>query len=121
MNKTTRAPRHLKIKNAADMLTLPIYRAIVLVLLSLGLGVLVNAQDLSDKETCLMCHSALVWTAPENSDRPRVHNDDGTFIQQTHEAFTCTNCHQGIAQIPHLPEVERGVDCLGCHETVPEK
>jgi hypothetical protein len=121
MKTSKRVSRYFDMKNATDILKIPVYRAIVLVLLSLGLGVLVNAQDLSDKETCLMCHSAFVWTAPENTDRPRVHNDDGTFIQQTHEMFTCTNCHQDIAQIPHLPEVERGVDCLGCHETVPEK
>lgn len=111
MKKNTRAPSQIKMMNAA----------VIPVLLSLGLGVLVNAQDLSDKETCLMCHASFVWTAPENSDRPRVHNDDGSFTQPTHEMFTCTNCHQDIAEIPHVPEVERGVDCLGCHETVPEK
>ena len=115
MKKNTRIFRQIKIMNAAGIM-------VMLGLgLGLGLGVLVNAQDLSDKETCLMCHAAFVWTAPENSDRPRVHNDDGSFTQPTHEMFTCTNCHQDIAEIPHVPEVERGVDCLGCHETVPEK
>lgn len=94
---------------------------LVLALSGLGLAVFVLAQDLSDKETCLMCHAAFEWTAPENSDRPRVHNDDGSFVQQTHDMFSCTDCHRDIIEIPHRTEVERGVDCLNCHESLPEE
>jgi hypothetical protein len=112
MKKTTRILRHLEKKWA---------RGIIVALLGLGIGVLVSAQDLSDNETCLACHVAFEWLAPENSDRPRVHNDDGTFTQQTHEMWSCTNCHEDITEIPHRTDVERGVDCLNCHEAVPEK
>jgi hypothetical protein len=35
--------------------------------------------------------------------------------------FSCTDCHTDIIEIPHRAEVERGVDCLNCHEAVPEK
>ena len=102
-------------------LPFPVLSAVVVALLGLGFGALVYAQDLSDNETCMMCHVAFEWSAPENSDRPRVHNDDGTFIQQVHEMFSCTDCHKDVIEIPHRADVERGVDCLNCHETVPEK
>lgn len=92
----------------------------MLVMLGSAIGVLVLAQDLSDKDTCMMCHEAFEWAAPENSDRPRVHNDDGTFVNETHAMFTCTNCHQDIVEIPHRADVKRGVDCLNCHEAIPK-
>jgi len=112
MKISRRILRYLDMKYAGGL---------VLGLLSVGFGVLVLAQDLGDKETCMMCHAAFEWSAPENSDRPRVHNDDGTFIQPTHEVWPCTNCHEDIMEIPHRTDVERGVDCLNCHEAVPEK
>jgi len=120
MNLTTRTFRHLERNCAGRILPFPVFRAVMLILLGLGFGVLVLAQDLSDNETCMMCHAAFVWSAPENSDRPRNHNDDGTFIQPVHEMWSCTDCHEDIIEIPHRVEVERDVDCLNCHETVPE-
>jgi hypothetical protein len=94
---------------------------VIAVLLSVGFGALVLAQELTDNETCMMCHAAFEWVAPENADRPRVHNDDGTHVQEMHGMFSCVNCHQDIAEIPHAENVERGVDCLTCHEAVPQK
>jgi hypothetical protein len=76
-------------------LPFPVFSAVIVALLGLGFGVLVYAQDLSDNETCMMCHAAF--------------------------EFSCTDCHTDIIEIPHRAEVERGVDCLNCHEAVPEK
>jgi hypothetical protein len=97
------------------------FRGVVLTLLIPGLGALASAQDLSDDDVCMACHAAFEWSAPENSDRPRVHNDDGTFIQQSHEMWSCTNCHEDIIEIPHRVDTERTVDCLACHDAVPQK
>lgn len=77
-------------------------------------------EDLSDNATCLECHGGGEWTAPENSDRPRIHNDDGSFTVPDHEAWSCIDCHDYITEIPHPEGIEeKSVDCLNCHETVP--
>jgi hypothetical protein len=120
MNPTTRPCRHRNKKKAEGIRRIWVFRAVVLSLLSLGAGVLVSAQDLSDNEVCMACHVDFEWLAPENSDKPRVHNDDGTFIQQAHELWSCTNCHEDIIEIPHRVDTERKVDCLNCHDAVPE-
>lgn len=78
-------------------------------------------EDLSDNEVCLGCHEGTEWSAPENSDRPRVHQDSGEFVQADHEMWSCTDCHTDIMEIPHREDVERDVDCTNCHETTPEK
>jgi len=87
-----------------------------------GLSTPVMAQDdmdLSDNEVCLGCHEGNVWTAPENSDRPRVHEDSGAFIQPDHEMWSCTDCHTDITEVPHREGVERTVECTNCHESTP--
>jgi len=75
--------------------------------------------DLTDNEVCLGCHEGTEWTAPENSDRPRVHEDSGAFIQPDHEMWSCTDCHADITEIPHREGVERTVECTNCHESTP--
>jgi hypothetical protein len=78
--------------------------------------------DLSDNETCLECHADTERSAPENSDRPRVHNDDGSLIQEDHDMWSCTDCHDYITEIPHPDEVLGSeVECTNCHDTTPEK
>ena len=119
MNTYTSAFRQLQKKCGGGALPFPVFGLAVLALL--GLGVPVIAQDLSDNDYCMACHVAFEWSAPENSDRPRVHNDDGTPIQQAHEMWSCTDCHKDIAEIPHREDIDREVDCLSCHEAIPEK
>lgn len=121
MSPNTRTFRHPKNRSAGGIVFLPGFAAVILTLLGLGFGVLVAAQDLGDNDVCMACHVAFEWSAPENSDRPRVHNDDGTFIQQVHEMWSCTNCHEDVTEIPHRADVERGVNCLNCHEAVPKE
>jgi hypothetical protein len=89
-------------------------------LAAMTLSAPVAAEDLSDNATCLECHGDGVWTAPENSDRPRIHNDDGSFTVEDHEAWSCIDCHDYITEIPHPEGVEgSAVDCTNCHETTP--
>ena len=77
-------------------------------------------MDLSDNEVCLECHAGTQWSPLEDSDRPRVHEDSGAFIQPDHEMWSCTDCHTDIMEVPHREEIERTVECTNCHETTPE-
>lgn len=92
---------------------------------TLGFGSPAFAQDdvdLSDNETCLECHADTERSAPEESDRPRVHNDDGSLIQEDHDMWSCTDCHDYITEIPHPDDVAGSqVDCENCHDTTPQK
>lgn len=85
-----------------------------------GLALAQDEVDLSDNEVCLGCHEGTTWTAPENSDRPRVHEDSGAFIQPDHEMWSCNDCHTDIIEIPHREGVEHAVECTNCHETTPQ-
>jgi hypothetical protein len=79
-----------------------------------------EGEDLSDNDTCLECHSDTERSVPADSDRPRVHNDDGSMIQEDHEMWSCIDCHTYIAEIPHADDVmDKEVDCLECHDEVP--
>jgi hypothetical protein len=88
--------------------------------LSLGLGTSAFAQDLTDNATCLECHEGNTWAAPENSDRPRVHTDDGGFNVEDHQMWSCVDCHDYVTVLPHPDDYTGGeVNCLNCHEEVP--
>ena len=112
-----------------ERITQVLPRATLAVLLtavaSLGFGCPVFAQDdvdLSDNETCLECHADAERSAPEDSDRPRVHNDDGSLIQEDHDMWSCNDCHDYITEIPHPDEVLGSeVNCENCHDTTPQK
>ena len=121
MNTYTSAFRQLEKRSGGGILPFPVFGLAVLALLGVGLGLPVIAQDLGDDDNCMACHEAFEWSAPEESETPRVHNDDGTPIQQVHEMWSCTDCHEDIAEIPHREDTAREVDCLSCHETIPEK
>lgn len=89
----------------------------VLLLASAGFA---SAQDLSDNETCLECHADERPAGALVVEGVNVHNDDGTLIVEEHEMWSCTDCHTDIEEIPHAENVERTVDCLQCHEEMPE-
>jgi nitrate/TMAO reductase-like tetraheme cytochrome c subunit len=92
----------------------------LLFLVTLGLGAPVVAEDLSDNETCLECHAGEPWSAPESTDRPRVHNDDGSFAVEDHEMWSCVDCHDMIEEIPHPEGVDgHAVNCENCHDSTP--
>jgi len=80
----------------------------------------VYAEDLSDNETCLECHADERPSGNLDVPGATVHNDDGSFIVEDHEMWSCTDCHTDIAEIPHAEGVERTVDCTNCHDAVPE-
>lgn len=104
------------------LLRLPLITAIFIAILALGAAGPMVAEDLSDNETCLECHADTERSAPENSDRPRVHNDDGSLIQEDHEMWSCNDCHDYITEIPHPDDVvDMEVDCENCHDTTPQK
>lgn len=108
---------------AKSIFRYPVFVVIFFVAALAGFGMPVVAQDdvdLSDNAVCLECHADTPWSAPENSDRPRVHQDSGAFFQPDHEAWSCTDCHTDIMEIPHREGIERNVECTNCHETTPE-
>lgn len=95
---------------------------LVLAIASLGLAGPVVAQDLTDNETCMECHADTEHPAKADSTIPQVHTPDGGFVQEAHEMWSCVDCHTYIEEIPHAEDVtEQSVDCLNCHEEVPQK
>ena len=89
--------------------------------LAFGFAATASAQeDLSDNATCLECHADEPRAAPENSDRPRIHTDEGGFTVEDHEMWSCTDCHDMITEIPHPEGIDgTAVNCTNCHETTP--
>lgn len=88
--------------------------------LGLGFGTVALAEDLSDNATCLECHADEPRAAPENSDRPRIHTDEGGFNVEDHEMWSCIDCHEMITEIPHPEGIDgSAVNCENCHEETP--
>ena len=88
--------------------------------LGLGFGTAALAEDLSDNATCLECHADEPRAAPENSDRPRIHTDEGGFNVEDHEMWSCIDCHDMITEIPHPEGIDgSAVNCENCHEETP--
>jgi hypothetical protein len=78
------------------------------------------AEDLTDNATCLECHADEPRAAPENTDRPRVHTDEGGFNVEDHEMWSCVDCHDMITEIPHPEGIDgSAVNCENCHESTP--
>lgn len=88
--------------------------------LAFGFGTTALAEDLSDNATCLECHADEPRAAPENTDRPRVHTDEGGFAVEDHEMWSCIDCHDMITELPHTEDLDGGaVNCENCHESTP--
>lgn len=78
-------------------------------------------DDLTDNETCLDCHIDQEHFGTLEVDGAQVHNpDDGSLLGEGHAEMACIDCHGDIEEIPHREDVDRTVDCLACHESVPE-
>lgn len=89
-------------------------------MLALGVGATAFAEDLSDNETCLECHADEPRSAPESSDHPRIHTDEGGFNVEDHEMWSCIDCHEMITEIPHPEGIDgTAVNCENCHESTP--
>ena len=90
--------------------------------LGLGFGASALAEDLSDNEVCLECHAGEPHSAPEGSDVPRIHTDDGGFVVEDHEMWSCIDCHENITEVPHPEDIVgtgTDVNCENCHEGTP--
>lgn len=94
----------------------------ILALITLGMAGPVVAQDLSDNETCMECHADSDRDPPSDPNVVQVHNPEGGFFQEAHEMWSCVDCHTYIEEVPHAEGVgDMTVDCLNCHEEVPQK
>ena len=79
-----------------------------------------QAEDLTDNATCLECHADEPRAAPENSDRPRIHTDEGGFNVEAHMDWSCVDCHDMITEIPHPEGIDgSAVNCENCHDSTP--
>jgi hypothetical protein len=88
--------------------------------LGFGFSVTAVAEDLSDNATCLECHADEPRAAPENSDHPRIHTDEGGFNVEDHEMWSCIDCHDMITEIPHPEGIDgSAVECTNCHDSTP--
>ena len=88
--------------------------------LSFGFATAASAEDLSDNATCLECHGDEPRAAPENSDHPRIHTDEGGFNVEDHEMWSCIDCHDMITEIPHPEGIDgTAVNCTNCHDSTP--
>ena len=94
--------------------------AACLLALAFGFSTTVAAEDLSDNATCLECHADEPRAAPENTDRPRIHTDEGGFTVEDHEMWSCIDCHDMITEIPHPEGIDgSAVECTNCHDSTP--
>ena len=95
--------------------------AMILAVVTLGLSSPVIAEDLTDNETCMECHAESERAAPADPNVPQVHNPEGGFFAEAHEMWSCVDCHTTVEAIPHAEDIaEQTVDCLMCHEEVPQ-
>ena len=79
-----------------------------------------GGEDLSDNEVCLDCHIDQEFTGLMKIEGHQVHSpQDGSLKAEAHGDFACIDCHMDIEEIPHADDVERTVDCLGCHSEMP--
>jgi hypothetical protein len=72
-------------------------------------------SSVKDESVCLDCHSDMERTVPS-----RIHDVSGSLIEEGHQMWSCVDCHDYITNIPHEIEGEPEVDCLMCHDEVPE-
>ena len=106
----------MKIKNMLTLATLATFVAA----LALPFASAAFAEDLSDNATCMECHADEPRAAPENTDRPRVHTDEGGFNVEDHEMWSCIDCHDMITEIPHPEGIDgSAVECTNCHDSTP--
>ena len=71
---------------------------------------------------CMDCHEDGDRSPPSDPTRPQVHNPEGGFFVVDHEDFLCIDCHTYIEDLEHdMLEGDPQVDCLECHDEVPEK
>jgi hypothetical protein len=88
--------------------------------LGFGFAATAVAEDLSDNATCLECHADEPRAAPESSDHPRIHTDEGGFNVEDHEMWSCIDCHDMITEIPHPEGIDgSAVNCTNCHDSTP--
>ena len=98
----------------------PTSLATFLVALMLPFASAALAEDLSENDTCLECHADEPRVAPENSDHPRIHTDEGGFNVEDHEMWSCIDCHDMITEIPHPEGIDgSAVNCTNCHDSTP--
>jgi hypothetical protein len=94
--------------------------AVIAATLAFGFGAAAQAEDLGDNETCLECHADEPRAAPENTDRPRIHTDEGGFNVEDHEMWSCIDCHDMVTEVPHPEDMDgQAVNCENCHESTP--
>lgn len=79
--------------------------------------------DLTDNEMCLDCHIDEEHIGLLEIDGPQVHNpEDGSLRNEDHAEAQCIECHVDIIQVDdHREDITRTVDCLACHEEMPEE
>jgi hypothetical protein len=82
-----------------------------------------EAVDLTDNEMCLDCHIDEEHLGLLEVDGPQVHNpEDGSLKNEDHAEAQCIECHVDIIQVDdHREDITRTVDCLNCHEEMPEE
>jgi hypothetical protein len=106
----------MKIKNLLTLASTATFVAV----LAIPFASTALAEDLSDNETCMECHADEPRAAPESSDHPRIHTDEGGFNVEDHEMWSCIDCHDMITEIPHPEGIDgSAVECTNCHDSTP--
>ena len=65
-------------------------------------------------DDCLGCHGDPSATKEVNGKQVSVHVDPAKFGASIHSSMGCTDCHTGVTDYPHPPQVPK-VDCASCH------
>lgn len=72
----------------------------MLVTVAIALALILAAPAVAQEPDCLACHGDSI--------------DAETFSASAHGFFSCSDCHSGAAEFPHLEGVKE-VDCTACH------
>lgn len=76
-----------------------------------ALGYTIKLKTPEDNHSCFVCHAQ----HPGSEAKAKApHVDDEEYGLTAHGNLTCTECHEGVAEIPH-PRRVLDVNCGKCH------
>ena len=73
-------------------------------------------QTAISNDDCMSCHAAPDLTKTVNGKQVSLAVQLDAFNKSVHSSLSCTDCHEGIKELPH-PDKLSPAQCASCHET----